>query len=325
MLPRALVALAGLILLAGSATAAPFQVRDQNPLIAGALPAFPQAFVPAPGHHHFSLDSTLSNTFNRQGHPGQSESLLVDGETAVTTIRWLAGVAPGWALGIDLPWYQHSGGRLDDFIDSYHHALGLPNGNRGSAQHNRLTIQHDSPGKLGFRLTRSRSGWGDVSIRLARALERSHERAATAGLRLQLPSGDGQHLLGSGQPTLSGWLASVWQPMDRWAFSADFGVVSTQAPVGAAGRWRRFLWLGAGALSWRATPALQFAAQLDIHGPVARGSRLRMLGSAALLTLGGTLQLTSATRLVIAVTEDIQVSASPDVALQIGLTFAAFD
>ncbi len=304
---------------AGSVLAAPFLVSDQNPLLAGVTPALPD-IPPPPGESLLDLNLNVSNTLNRQGSPDGDEFLLLDEETVDFELHWRRRVDERWLLGVSVPWISRGGGRLDRFLSEYHRTLGLPNGDRSSQPDDRFLIRYQRRDGESLLLERPVSGFGDPSL-LAGYLLREDERLVRAGyVRLGLPAGEEARLLGAGEPSLSGWLSSAWRPGATCSWTTDMGGLwfpgDRRGPAGERRVGAAFL---SAALNRRIGPNLRLSSQLDWRSRIQREGRLKWLGSATLLTLGGQWRFHPGFWLVVAVTEDVQVSASPDVSLQFGL------
>ena len=116
---------------AGAHLAEPVHVRNLNPLVSiFGLPAWDTvpigtrfgATVEIANHYRFSLKG--------------NERLMLDGETVRTGLSFTHGFASGWSLGVEVPYYRISGGFLDDAIDSWHSAFGMPDGGRNARPEN---------------------------------------------------------------------------------------------------------------------------------------------------------------------------------------------
>ena len=303
-----------------SSEAAPFLVADRNPLVVGTLDVLSDAPPPSNGASVFDFNLNVSNTLNRQGARGGDEFLLLDEETVDLELHWRRRFREQWLFGLSLPWISRGGGRLDRFLSEYHQTLGLPNGERPSQPDNRFLIQYDRKGETRLLLERPVSGFGDPSLLAGRITRDDANASRVWYARLRLPVGEDSQLLGAGQASLAGWLSTVWRPGNDWSWSTDVGALwqpgGRETPLGAR---RAGVAFGAAALTWRIRPAFRLSSQLDWRSRVFRDGRLKLLGSATLLTLGGQWRIYPGAWLVVAVTEDIQVSASPDVNLQVGL------
>src|SRR5262245_5709703 len=145
--------------------AEPLHVRNLNPLVSiFGLPAWDTvpigtrfgATVEVANHYRFSLKG--------------NERLMLDGETVRTTLGITHGFASGWSLGVELPYYRVSGGILDDAIDSWHSAFGMPDGGRNARPEGQLLYAFGEPQAPSFVLTEPQSGIGDTQIKFARLI-----------------------------------------------------------------------------------------------------------------------------------------------------------
>ena len=107
--------------------AEPLHVRNLNPLVAVfGLPAWDTV----PIGTRFGVTAEVANhyRFSLAGN----ELLMLDGETVRTNLALTHGFASGWSLGIEVPYYHVGGGVLDDVIDGWHSAFGMPDGGRNA-------------------------------------------------------------------------------------------------------------------------------------------------------------------------------------------------
>ena len=113
--------------LANGQLAEPVHVRNLNPLVAVfGLPAWDTVPIgtrlgvtaEVANHYRFSVED--------------DELLMLDGETVRTNLALTHGFASGWSVGVEVPYYRVGGGVLDDLIDAWHSAFGLPDGGRNA-------------------------------------------------------------------------------------------------------------------------------------------------------------------------------------------------
>ena len=113
--------------LAAAQLAEPVHVRNLNPLVAVfGLPAWDTV----PIGTRFGVTGEVANhyRFSVQGN----DLLMLDGETVRTNLSLTHGFASGWSFGVEVPYYRVGGGVLDDLIDGWHSAFGLPDGGRNA-------------------------------------------------------------------------------------------------------------------------------------------------------------------------------------------------
>jgi hypothetical protein len=255
----------------------------------------------------------------------EDQELVLDGETWSARLVLGRVWAGGWRTGIQIPFSGHGGGGLDDFIEDYHRALGLPYGNRRRRPGNRLEYVYRQGEATRFRVTEPTAGLGDVQLFAAAPIWRDGPgaRAVDAVVSVELPTGDADRLLGSGSTDLALGRAGVDRAsLARWRLELPAAVGVVLASTGdllsefqehAAGYGRL-------SLGWRLTDWLQPRLQVDWHGPFFAGTGLAPLDSAAaVLVAGATIRLPAGLALEVAVAEDIDVNTAADVVFHLCL------
>jgi len=298
---------------AGSQETEPFRTRNLTPLVSiFGIPAW-EDFQAAT---RFELTSELANHY-RLSRRGE-DTLILDGETWRSALVLRRGFGERWTAGIEIPHYAQSGGILDDVIDSWHSAFGLPDGGRNRREEGQLAfLLADESGPFYALAERSR-GWGDVQLSVGRRV------GADGGFllkgTLKLATGDEYLMAGSG--------------------ATDFGVTlmrSRRFDVG--NRPGGFFW-GVGAVvlgepkrirfdtepvavvgmvggSLKPWPRMGLKAQLDVHSALYE-SRLQEIGDPGVqATIGGFRELGQRGVVEVAVNEDLAVSTSPDLVVHL--------
>lgn len=298
--------------------AEPLPVRDQNPLLAGyAIPSALPTSLPTASE--WALDTTFSWGSSAIIATNARESLVVDAETRELRVALWRALPNGFAIGIELPWRQTTGGSLDGFIDDWHDAFGLPEGDRPSLPQDQLRIAYLRDGSTRIESRGATSGLGDASINLGKQLlsdDRTHV-AAWAGLKL--PTGDADDFSGSGSVDVSLALAGEQRIGSRFTVFGHIG----GAWLGDGDRLRdqQRNWLAAASVGASAQlfESLTLTAQFDAHTAVYDDVDMDFLGDAGVLSLGGTIRLGKRYALSLAVSEDIIVESAPDVVFLFGL------
>jgi hypothetical protein len=249
----------------------------------------------------------------------EDQELVLDGETWSLRLVLGRGWANGWRAGVQIPVSGHGGGGLDDFIEDYHRAMGLPYGNRRRRPANRLEYVCRQGEETRFRVTEPTAGLGDVQLYIAAPIwcGGPGARAVDVVASVELPTGDAGRLLGSGSTDLAlGLAAADRASLARWRLEvqAAAGVVLAtpgdilpefQKPAAGYGRL---------SLGWRPADWLQPRLQLDWHGPFFAGTGMAPLDSAAaVLVAGVTIRLPAGLALDVAVAEDVDVNTAADV------------
>jgi hypothetical protein len=299
-------------LAAGAQLAEPVHVRNLNPLVSiFGLPAWDTV----PIGTRFGLTAEVANhyRFSLQG----SERLMLDGETVRTTFAFTHGFASGWSLGVELPYYKVSGGVLDDAIDGWHSAFGMPDGGRNARPEGQLLYAFDEPQSPAFVLTEPQTGIGDTQLKFARLIGRDQGFVVQATLKL--PTGDEEMLAGSGSGDWSVTLLRTRPLLARKRPAGYFwGVGILRAGDPELVHFDAETWVPTGILggSWQILPEFGLKAQLDVHDAF-YDSQLEEIGETAVqATLSAWRRMGRNGQIEFAVVEDLNVSTAPDVVLQ---------
>lgn len=306
-----------LLLAASQATADPFTIRDQNPLLAGfGLPAAMPAQLDDAGVWSSSFDLYWSSTALLQ--QSDSEFLVVDAETREARLTLQASVTDRIAWQLQIPYRYTGAGNLDGFIDTWHDTFGLPDGARSQLPEDQFEIWYSRSNSSLLNMTSSVSGLGDVQAAVGYELITSPVTALATWLSIKLPTGDEDKLTGSGATDVSLLLAGQHRFGTRWSlFGQASGTWLGDGEFASAAQ-RSVVWGGLAGLSWQAWRGLSLKAQIDAH-TAAFDSDLDFLNEAVVLTLGGDYRFASGWRFDLGVSEDIAVEHSPDVVFVAGL------
>jgi hypothetical protein len=293
--------------------AEPLHIRNLNPVVAiFGLPAWD---VPERG-------TTLSSTFEVANHfrfsLRGSDRLVLDGETLRTTVAITHGFEGGWSVGAELPYYRIGGGVLDDVIDGWHSAFGLPDGGRDNRPEGALLFElGDGNGQfLGF--TAPQSGIGDVQLKAARRFGADGGFVVQGALKLA--TGDADSLMGSGSADFGLTLLRSRDLPDRRRPAGYYwgvGVLLLGEPdrVRFAAEDVGYTAIVGG--SWQPWPKFGLKAQLDFHSALFN-TPLEELGEDAIEATIGAWRPAGRRGLVeFALVEDLEVSTAPDVVLQV--------
>lgn len=251
--------------------------------------------------------------------------LTLDGETWVLRFAGRHVWKNGWRVMAGVPVVSHQGGGTDSFIEEYHDAMGLPDGNRKRRPADRLEYRVRRGGETLFSQTDSTTGLGDVFLAVAAPLvrDRAGTRALDAVAGVELPTGDSDRLLGSGSWDFSlGLAAADFATLAKWNLELHGGagvlaltegdvLADFQEPVAVYGDL---------AVGWRLARWLVPRVQVDFHSPFFAGTGQGPLDDWAVeLVCGATVLLPGRFALDLAVAEDIAVQTAPDVAFHVGL------
>ena len=326
-LPNSRIVL-GILALAGvvwtAAAGEPFLIQSQSPFsrLYG-LPAGDDAAAVAPTGFQVRASFDLAN--NSFVETRGADALVLDGETWVARFGARHGWGNGWRVAMQVPIVSHQGGVADDFIEGYHDALGLPQGDRDGRPSDQLEYRYQKDGRNWVHLADSATGLGDVRFSMSAPLWRNKPatRAVDAVAGVELPTGDSDLLLGSGSTDFSlGLAACDLASLSRWNLelhgSAGILMMTTgdvladwQEPVAGYGNF---------SVGWRLVDWLMPRLQVDWHSPFFADTGMGPLDDWAVeLDSGATIFLPAGFALDLAVAEDIAVNTTPDVVFHISL------
>ena len=305
------------VLLAPAAGAGPFQVRNQNPLLAPfGLPAPLPARLPEPGAALASAQLHWGSAAH--GESNGDEDFLVDAEMLELRLRYTRSLGPRIAVYAELPWRRTWEGVLDDAIDGWHDLTGLPGEARDEFPDDRLLIEYVVAGDPVYRFDQPGSGLADIPVGVGYQLFASGDAALAAWLSVKAPVGDVDELTGSGAADVALSVAGeralsshvrVFGQLDV-AYLGDGDLLpALQEDV---------VWSGMAGISWNAWRTLDLTAQLAANSRVfdAEGA---LAGDALVLVFGGSWRTAGGWRLDLSVSEDVDVNASPDVVFNFGV------
>jgi len=297
----------------GAQLAEPLHVRNLNPLVAVfGLPAWDTV----PIGTRFGVSTEVANhyRFSLEG----DEFLMLDGETVRTTLAVTHGFASGWSLGLEVPYYHVGGGVLDDVIDGWHSAFGMPDGGRNARPEGQLLYQFGELPSPSFELTEPQSGIGDTQLKFARLIGRDQGFVVQASV--ELPTGEEGMLAGSGS---TDWALTVLRTRPllarRRAAGYFWGVGFVRAGDPQQIDFESETWVPTGVLggSWQLLPEWGLKGQLDVHGAFYE-SPLEEIGETAIqATVSAWRRMGQRGQIELAVVEDLNVSTAPDVVLQV--------
>jgi len=314
--------------LAASAAATPFYTFNQSPVaqIFG-LPAAESSTVQLPGKLWSLFAFDVANNYSIDDSP--RDSMLIDAESYRLTFALRYGIAQKFELGLDLPLVGYSGGVLDGMIEGWHSAFGLSQGGRLYAPRDRLLIRYDRNNQERLRLTRENFGLGDLRLNGGWQLYQdgsSPARALALRASLKVPTGDSEQLRGSGSTDFALWLTGsddhiVGESQMHLAFFGAAGAMALTKGRVLEDQQNQVVGFGSLGLGWSPLDWLTFKTQLSMHSAFFKSTTLNQLGQSPVqLIFGGTLGFSPKTSLDIALSEDVRVSTSPDLAIHLGLS-----
>ncbi|MCB2226076.1 MAG: DUF3187 family protein [Desulfarculaceae bacterium] len=300
----------------------PFAVPNQSPLALALVPFTPTGAAVAPaGTGRLLLTTAYSSVFVRQG--SNRASLDLDMELGYVSLGYEQSLPHGVRLGVELPAAFYWGGFMDGFIESYHRALGLPNGGREQVPQDLVRYRASSRSRTIISQDSSTQGVGDLRLKGAWSLWARPGAALSLLGQVSLPSGDPDKGLGAGGALpalgLTGELTH-----GRWSLSANalyfyLGYTSLLDPLEPNN-------VAAGSLSlgWAWSDTLTLRAQLNGATPLLDDTGVEGLDNGMLQILLGVQWVPTHGQLIsIAFAEDLIYYTSPDFTLSLswGWTF----
>ncbi len=315
LLPLLLVLAAAL--LAHDSVAEPFVTRNQNPLVVlFGLPTPLPARLPAAGPGRVSL---LSDWGNMAAIEGPADNLVVDAETAELRLTYERAIGRQFAVHVSLPWRSTSGGSLDGVAESWHDLLGLPNGERELLPRDQIQIRYVSGDDVLLDVDRSKSGVGDVTLAGGYQLFDSSRSAVSAWLGIKLPSGDAGQLTGSGATDVALSIAAQSTLAPGWQLFGQLDAVLLGRGDLLPDLQEEFAWSAMAGVAWNAWHNLDVLVQIQTNSAVFDASENGLSGSATVLTFGGRYRTQKGWSFDLGLSEDIDVGASPDFVIHLGI------
>jgi hypothetical protein len=297
----------------------PFATFNQSPIIQiHGLPGLGEARVLGAGRSRYRLIADLASNYTAD--KTAEESVVFDGETQRDVFAFSRGLGGGLEAGIEIPYVRHSGGSLDGFIGDWHDMIGTA---KSKNTPDVLDYRYERDGQTRLSLSNSAAGLGDVRLTGAWQWRGDASMAEAVALRalVKLPTGDSDHLLGSGATDAALWLSGHRRLDGGVAWFGGLGMLVMGEGDVLADQQKRavpFATIGTGA---RVFSRVGLKLQVDYHGPLYDGSDLDQIGAhTALLHFGGDVFFSRNTRLEWGLSEDIVVTASPDVVFHLALT-----
>lgn len=301
----------------------PLYSFNQSPVIQiYGLPALGEARVLAPNQSNLAVRMQIANNFT--GARSNVEFLNLDGETHRLDLEWRQGLNAGWEWGVELPYISHSGGFLDSSIDSFHNALGLPQGGRDNVARNQINYRYSRNGVDLMNVNHAVSGPGDLRLLAAKQLDLNklfpgHE--AALHLSLKLPTGNEKELLGSGSTDLATWLSLARTQTGDWNPYGGAGILVMSDTKVLVPLQRNYVTFGTLGVSHKFIPSLAFNLQVDAHTPFYEGSSYRQLSAYSAQGLAGISWEISRRRFFeFSVSEDIITNTSSDVVFNLSFS-----
>jgi hypothetical protein len=305
-------ALLAAALIAPTAQAEPFLTRNQNPLLAMyGLPSPLPARLPPPGGGRFAGVVNWGNTEKEDF--STDDNYTLDAEVLELRLHFEHALGQRFAVHAELPWRKVSGGSLDGLIDDWHGVFGLPGGSRRRLPEDQLLIEFRQGAATLLRYDESTSGIGDIPVALGYPLRASERSALSAWLTVKAPTGSADDLTGSGAVDVAATLAGQAQLHERWRLFGQASVAWLGEGELLPELQESFAWTLMGGLTWNAWRTLDLTAQVEANSRLYDGIGSELDGDAIVITFGGSWRTAGGWRYDVALSEDLQTGASPDV------------
>ncbi len=259
----------------------------------------------------WSLSLDITNTLNAES--SSNENLFIDFESYNLRLAFLHSLNEDWALKIDIPLIHYGEGFLDNTIDSWHDFFGLPRAGRPNVTDDQFQILYEQNGQTLIDLNTAESGLGDIQIALGRNIIQQQDSTLSLWASIDLPTGDQSSLTGNDSSDLSLWLAGDYRFHPEWSVDTNIGVLfpgESQISMLAVEDQVIFAYAG---VQWQAHEIFDLRIQFNGHSSFYSDSQLKLLGAAHNIVFGGSIHVSNCSDFDIAVSEDIQVGATPDV------------
>jgi len=299
-------------LIAPAAHAEPFLTRNQSALVAVyGLPSPLPARLPPAGNGRIAGVVNWSNT-EKDETAGDAQYTL-DAEVFELRLHFERAFGERYALRVELPWRKVSGGSLDGLIDDWHGIFGLPEGSRDRLPEDQLLIEFREGATTLLRFDESSSGIGDLSAAVGYQLQASDRSAIAAWLTVKAPTGSADDLTGSGATDVAVTLSGQSQLAEHWQLFGQSSVAWLGEGDVLPEQQESFAWTLMGGLTWNAWRRLDLTMQVEANSRLYDGLHSDFGGDAVVLTFGGAWRTAGGWRFDVAVSEDVQAGASPDV------------
>jgi hypothetical protein len=294
------------------AHAQPIPTRNQHPLAQlFGMPAPLPARLPRRGETAVSARVNWSN-FASADAQGDLQYTL-DGEVFEARLALDQPLGERWALHGEVAWRDLSAGSLDSTVDAWHEMFSLGGGARAILPDDSLLLEFSAGDTSMFRVVEDGSGVADVPLGLGWQALATDTAALAAWLSVKLPVGSVEDFTGSGALDVAASLAGQVAIMPTVDLFAQADVTWLGEGDLMPGLQEDLAWSALAGATWHAWRGLDLTAQVAANAAVYDTGLDELDGSATVVTFGGDYRTPSNWLFGFAVSEDVQVDASPDV------------
>ena len=289
----------------------PIKLRNLNPMISiFGVPTWPDYHL-----EEGSIGFVTERASHFQLADVTNESIRQDGETHRNILIIKKKIANNAYLDLQIPQIVHTGGSLDDFIDGWHKAFSMPDGNRSQYPEDLMNISYAIDGSKIFHLTNTVKGLGDIQLNYRK--EFIHDQSILS-IGVKMPTGDYQNLFGSGYTDFSiSYFKRIKNDLlsSNYRFFWGLGLLKTgQSKM--FGNKINYIGLGIFGLNYRVFENLVLKAQMDIHSPF-YNSVLNEFKTSIQGNLGLLYRFSDNKDIALSIGEDLIVRTAPDVTLNV--------
>lgn len=198
----------------------PLGVTTNAPVIATML-QFPPRRATVLEAGDVRLDATLAYSSMFENGRDPVSRVVFDGEIARAAAGACIGVGGDTDLEVSVPLVFATAGFLDEFIEAWHDALGLPNGGRGKRPRNDYAMHLDQGGRRAYELENDALLLGDVPVFVTTQVADEARDGVGVALRaaVELPTGSASKGVGNGGFDWGGGLV-LERSLGRFTFTA---------------------------------------------------------------------------------------------------------
>ena len=235
----------------------PLRSANRNPLVQiHGLPVAQSAQVTADGKWNAALTTEASNNFAVENRG--DESIILDGETYRADLNWRYGLG-AFEVGLNLPVISHQAGGMDGFIEDWHDAFNLPEGDRIDYPKDQLRYAYQQGDQVLLDMQDNGEGLGDVSLAFGYQLSDSAQRRWALRGGVKFATGEHEKLRGSDAQD-----AYLSLHLSEQSLYADSGI-SWHASLGSlwlgdgevlSQQQKEQVWFGSTTLAWAYSPKI---------------------------------------------------------------------
>ena len=292
----------------------PFFVNNVLPISIGlGLPKTLSANTLEKGQKKLTLNLGVKSNANDAGS-SNGEMLQLDGETYSLDVGFTYGLTRRWQLDAQISYLRHTGGSLDNLIDSWHDFFSLDDGDRPLFEQDQFQFSY-SDGNVDESIDESVDGISDLRVGLGYLVKSFGSSNVFLRAGLSLPTGDADKLTGSDDVDADIGIYTNGRGTNRWrnlGWHANLGylIIGDDQALGVStqsGAW--FSSLGG---YWAISQRLVLKSQFDLHGSFFESGIDELASSANEVTVGFAYKTKKSGSFDVFFSEDISVNRGAD-------------